>query len=122
MALTREQILAARSRRKPIPLEVPEWGGTVYIKVLSAGDQVEMSSNGHKDAELPVWLLAGCLVSEDGERLFTDEDVPGLLEEEFPIIMRVFSEAARHNGLSTKELDEAMQSFGTTQADDSSSA
>src|SRR6266545_4701761 len=121
MALTREQILAAPSRQQPIPLEVPEWGGTVYIKVLSAGDQAAMSSNGHKEAEMPIWLLVGCLVSEDGKRLFTDEDVPALLEQEFPIIMRVFSEAARHNGLSTKELDEAMQSFGTTQAGGSSS-
>ena len=121
MNLTRDEILAARSRRKPIQVEVPEWGGTVYIKVLSAGDQVKMSSNGHAEAEMPIWLLVGCLVSKDGSRLFTDEDVPALLEEEFPIIMRVFSEAARHNGLSTKELDEAMQSFGTTQADDSSS-
>src|SRR6266540_1372540 len=113
MALTREQILAARSRRKPIPLEVPEWGGTVYIKILSAGDQVALSSNGHKDVEIPIFLVAATLVSEDGERLFTDEDVPLLLEEEFPIIMRVYREAARHNGISTEELDEAMQSFET---------
>jgi len=89
--------------------------------VLSAGDQSKMSSNGHKEEEFPVWLLASCLVSKDGKRLFADEDVPALLEEEFPVVMRIFSEAARHNGLSTKELDEAMQSFGTTQAGDSSS-
>src|SRR6266511_307714 len=122
MDLTREQILAAPRKRAPVPFEVPEWGGTVYIKVLSAGDQVKMSSNGRAEAEMPIWLLVGCLVSKDGARLFTDEDVPALLEEEFPVIMRIFSEAARHNGLSTKELDEAMQSFGTTQAGDSSSA
>ena len=121
MNLTREQILAARSQRKPIPLEVPEWGGTVYIKILSAGDQVALFSNGHKDVEIPIFLVAATLVSEDGERLFTDEDVPLLLEEEFPIIMRVYREAARHNGISTEELDEAMQSFETTQAGNSSS-
>jgi hypothetical protein len=121
MSLTREQILAARSKRKPVTVPVPEWGGDVLIRVLSAGDQATLASNGHPQGEMPVRILLATLVNEQGKALFGEEDVPALMEEEFPIILRVFAEAARLNGLSTKELEEAMASFGTAQERRSSS-
>jgi hypothetical protein len=113
MSLTREQILAARSSRKPIRLHVEEWGGEVYIRVLSAADQASMS-NGHPESEMPIRLLVKALVDEAGQPIFTDDDVPELSKEDFPVIFRVFAEVAKLNGLSTKELEEAMSSFGPT--------
>src|SRR5688572_17981670 len=35
MSLTKEQILAADDR-PTVPVETPEWGGTVYLRVISA--------------------------------------------------------------------------------------
>ena len=35
--LTKEQILAANDAA-PVPVEVPEWGGTVSVRPMSAGD------------------------------------------------------------------------------------
>lgn len=110
MSLTREQILAARKDRKPQRLEVPEWGGEVYIRVLSARDQAELSED-TKPTEIPVKVILHCLVDEEGARIFTDDDMDALWAEDFPVIMRVFGAAAKLNGLSTAELDEAIASF-----------
>jgi uncharacterized protein YfaA (DUF2138 family) len=112
LPLTREQILASRRDRKPHRFEVPEWGGDVFIRVLSAKDQM-LLADGTDPKDTPVKVLLYSLVDEDGARLFTDEDFGALLEEDFPVIMRVFSEAAHLNGLSTKELDEAMEGFAS---------
>ena len=112
MSLTRDQILAARAARKPVRLTVDEWGGDVFIQVLSAADQASLS-NGHPEGEMPVRLLVKALVDDAGQQIFTDEDVPELSKEAFPVILKVFSEAAKVNGLSNKELDEAMLAFAT---------
>lgn len=110
MSLTRAQILAARTDRKPVRLEVPEWGGEVFVRVLSAKDQMELSE-GIKPSEMPVKVILHCLVDEQGNRILQDEDAEALGEEEFPVIMRVFAAVAKLNGLSTKELEEAVESF-----------
>lgn len=120
MALTREQILAARKDRKPTRLEVPEWGGEVYIRVLSMQDQMAW---GDVDAkELPLRVLIAALVDEAGVAIFQEGDEEELAKEDFPVITRVFAEAARLNGLSTKELDEAMASFDRAPDESSSTA
>lgn len=118
MALTRDQILSARRGRKPTALEVPEWGGTVYIRVLSAEDQLAIADS--DGGVTPVKVLVACLVDENGERLFSGEDATELGKEDFPVILRVFAEVARLNGLSSKELDEAMESFGIARGESSS--
>jgi hypothetical protein len=111
VTLTREQILASRMNRKPVLLEVPEWGGDVYVRVMSAADQAILS-DGVKPAELPIHVILHCLVDESGDRILTDEDAEALAKEDFPVIMRVFAFVAKLNGLSTKELEEAMENFG----------
>jgi hypothetical protein len=119
-SLTREQILARRNSRKPVREEVPEWGGEVWIRVLSAADQVKIAEAGGEAALGPARVLVAALVDEDGTRLFTDEDLPELMKEDFPVIMRLFQRAAKVNGLTSAELDEAMASFDFTQGGDAS--
>lgn len=110
MALSREAILASKGNRKPVRLEVPEWGGDVFVRVLSAKQSADLGDV--PQGEVLGRVLIDCLCDEEGVRLFTDEDVAALMEEDAPVIMRVFSFAAKVNGLSTKELDEAMAGFG----------
>ncbi len=120
MTLTREQILASRHDRKPVRLEVPEWGGDVYVRVMSAADQAALSEDVPR-AEIPVRVIIHCLVDEMGEPILSDEDVDELSKTEFPIIMRVFAFVAKLNGLSSKELEDAMASFESAQDEYSSS-
>lgn len=121
MTLTREQILASRKDRKPVRLEVPEWGGDVFVRVLSARDQMDLA-DGKSDRDMPVLVLLHCLVNEEGERLLGDADFDALAEEDFPVIMRVFTFVAKLNGLSTGELEAAMENFAPTPDASSSSA
>jgi hypothetical protein len=112
VSLTREQILAARNRedRRPIKVTVPEWGGDVYLRVLTVADQIDLAE-GVKPAETPIQVLLLCLVDENGTRIFTDEDADELAKEEFPVVLRLFGEAAKLNGLTSNELEAAMAAF-----------
>jgi len=122
VSLTREQILAARNRedRKPVKVSVPEWGGDVYLRVLTVADQVNLSE-GVKPAETPIQVLLMCLVDEQGTRIFGDEDGDELAKEEFPVVLRLFGEAAKLNGLTSKELEAAMAAFGQARDEQPSS-
>ena len=114
----REKIEAAQTRpdRKPKPMDVPEWGTTVYLRKLTVDDQIALSE-GVEAKDMPVKVLLHCLVDEDGERALTDEDAALLGKEDFPLILRLFAEAAKLNGLSSKELDEAMAAFGPARSE-----
>lgn len=106
----REQILASQADRKPMPLDVSEWGCTVWLKQMTVADQVALSED-VKPSDMPIKVLLHCLVDDEGKRIFADEDAEQLAQEAFPIIMSVFAEAAKLNGLSNAELEEAMASF-----------
>ena len=106
----RQRVLALQIDRKPVPLEFDGWGPGLYVRVLSANDQQKLAAEGDEQT-MPVRIVLGCLVDSTGERIFTDEDQAALGEFPFPEVMQVFGEVAKLNGLSTKELDEAMQSF-----------
>ena len=112
MSLTREQILAARHRedRKPVKVSVPEWGGDVYLRVMTVADQAALSED-VKPLDMPVQVLLHCLVDETGNRLFGEDDADALAQEDFPLVLRLFSEAAKLNGLTSKELEAAMATF-----------
>jgi hypothetical protein len=118
----RDKIAAAQASpdRKPLAVEVPEWDTTVYLRKLTVEDQIEMSE-GVEAKDMPVQVLLHCLVDENGEPELTAEDAALLAKEEFPTILRLFTEAAKLNGLTTKELDEAMASFDGTRPSSGSS-
>lgn len=106
----RARVLALQTDRKPTPLDYPEWGEDIYIRVLSADDQMALS-NVDDENSMPMRVILHCLVNEDGERIFGDGDQAALGAFPFPEVMAVFGRVAKLNGLSTKELDEAMASF-----------
>lgn len=126
-ALTRDEIIAAIAARKAEvePIEVPEWGGTVYARRLSAGDAEKtglFKEDAEQTAEMTIGLIITCLTDEAGERIFSDEDVAHLTEADFPVVMRVFAEVAKVNGLAAEALDEAIAAFAAAQPSASSSS
>lgn len=105
----RERVLALQEDRKPHALTFEAWGPGIYIRVLSANDQILLGEGDEKT--MPLRIVLACLVDVDGERIFGDEDLSALGEFPFPEVMTVFTEVAKLNGLSSKELEEAVQSF-----------
>ncbi len=119
--LNRDQILAARGRLKVSTVDVPEWGGKVCVRELTAKERSDFA------AELGSWeggqfvprpgaertaqavLLVLSVVDEAGNRLFTPEDVPALLELGGAAIDRISAEAARLSGLRGDDREPSAQ-------------
>lgn len=78
VCLTREQILATSVKREFV--EVPEWGGGVYVKEMDGAgiDEWEqaISATGRENARAVT--LVRCIVDESGARLFQDGDATEL--------------------------------------------
>jgi hypothetical protein len=108
VTITRES-LKALPPEKPEHLDVPEWEGDVFIRTMSAREQMDLQNVSQND--MPIRVMLATLVDEQGSRIFTDEDFDLLAGQPFPVIMRVFRACASHNGFSTKELDEAIEGF-----------
>lgn len=79
MQLTRDQILAARPKVKEI--EVPEWGGSVFVrpltedqraKFLNLVDKYEKASTGDRVRNHTFTLLLYGICDEDGNPFFSD--------------------------------------------------
>lgn len=116
MGLTKAAILAADDRRLE-PVEVPEWGGTVYLREMSGAER-----EGYLEAlrkrtgpegtltrfrNLQAELLVQVLVDERGAPLFDADEVDALGGKSGAVLQRLFAHAAEMNGLNAEAEDEA---------------
>lgn len=110
--LTKEQILAADDIQTR-DVEVPEWGGTVRIAMMSgrARDLYEASLYKNKDNDstfdnLRARFLSYCVVNEEGNLMFAPNDLVELGKKSAAALDRVFSAASELNGTSESEMEE----------------
>lgn len=108
--LTREQILGCEDR-KTERVDVPEWGGFVDVAVMSGvekdGFESSMLVGGRATLENSrAKLAAHCVVDEQGQRLFTDEDIEALGSKSGVALERVVRVAQRLNRMTDKDLEE----------------
>lgn len=117
MALNREQLLAQRNKRRMEEVPVPEWGGSVFVRELSAADRdaFETSSlllgrkgevKGTNLVNMRARLAVLTICDEDGQRLFGEEDVVALGEMSASALQRVFEMAQRLSGFTDKDMEE----------------
>lgn len=125
--LTKAEILA-KDDLKTEDLFVPEWDAWVKVRTLNASerDWFEASTvqrNGKKVTtnlnNIRARLCLLCLVGEDGERLFQQEDEFPLGGKSAAAIDRVFQVAQRLNGLRDEDVDELAKNSNGDQGDDS---
>lgn len=104
MYLSRSQILDSLDRKFE-DVQVPEWGGTVRVGSFSALDRGAFEQSVYTEgkqvdmAAYRVRLCAATIVDEDGKTLFTQEDVEALCAKSAAALDRVFTAAAKLNGL-----------------------
>lgn len=118
MSLTKDQILEANDLQS-VAVEVPEWGGTVYVRSMTGADRDAFESSMvtvHPDGSrtpdlrnLRSKLVALTLVDEEGNRLFEVADIARLALKSSAALERVFEAAQRLNGLGTKAEAEAVK-------------
>ena len=112
MALTVADIRAASPA--PVPFEVPEWGGTVYIRKLPLTLRFEIIEAAGDDesallsAEWLIRLVMGAVVDEDGEPIFGKDDAEFLANEaDAEVVGNVANEVLRVAGLTATALEDA---------------
>jgi hypothetical protein len=117
MGLTRAQVQAAIAARKMLgTIPVPEWGGEVHVRRLSSADLEKAGFFDDQDrspAGILGGLLLGALCTDDGSPLF--ESIEDLRDADFPLMLRLFQEAARRNGIPTDDFEGLSELFGGAQ-------
>jgi hypothetical protein len=103
----RSKILEANDRPNRA-LPIPEWGCTVYIRTMSAGerDRYEAAhlANPYQDARAR--LAAETVCDELGNKLFTADDVAAISQKSCKALDRIFAAAMHHNGVTKDDIDE----------------
>lgn len=111
--LTREAILAADDKpTRMVP--VPEWGGAVRIRSISAAERDEFEEiqlAARKEGrilprQVRARMVAFCVVDEAGNRLFTEADVEALGAKGVRAVDRVCGAVAELNAFSDKDVEE----------------
>ena len=110
MSMTKDQFLSF-GKTAPVPVDVPEWGTTVYIKMMSGKDRCRWYSETVADEDAAAHnqasLLVKCLCDEQGTRLFSDsaEDMDAVNSKDWHALKRITTEALKLNKL-TSDADE----------------
>lgn len=126
--LTKDEILAADDLFTE-DVEVPEWGGTVRIRGMTALqlDQWEMRiakarERGMTDIDFRASCVAQCIVDEDGNRVFNIQDVVALSKKSGAVLDRLFDIVRDKSGMTNEHLRAAAENLGMTPNGDSRTA
>lgn len=112
--LTREAILQADDLPREM-IEVPEWGGSVYVRALSGAERdayeaacLEKRGKSYETnlQNLRAKLCALTVCAEDGKRLFTEADIDALGGKSAAALDRLFAAAKRLSGLGAEDVEE----------------
>jgi len=117
MALLSKDAILAASDIPYEDVEVPEWGGTVRVRGLTGAErdahEVKMAEARRKGVALEVVLhnfrarlVVKCLIDEQGNRLFSDDDAKVLGEKSAPVIDRLFDVARRLSGMTDDAVEQ----------------
>lgn len=110
MALSKDQILAADDMGL-LEINVPEWGGTVFVRVMTVGerDSYENDWMVNKSSGVENFrskFLQRVLCDESGELLFKADEINLLAKKSARAITRVWDAAMKHNALTDSDVDE----------------
>lgn len=105
---------------------VPEWGGTVRVRAMNGAERDEFRSAISGDGPVPIGkfsaaLLVATIVDENGDRLFSAEDMDALQAKSAKSLDVPAEVAMRLNGLGVKASEAAAKNSVSTQSDDSGS-
>lgn len=123
--LTKSAILAA-SDLPHEDVEVPEWGGSVRVRMMTGLERDQFRAAIASEDGIPVGkfaaaLLAVTCIDEGGERLFSMEDIEALQAKSAASIDGPAAVAMRLNGLAGRAVEDAQKNSSSDQSDDSGS-
>lgn len=110
--LNRAAILAAPDLKyEEVP--VPEWGGTVRVRGMTGSERDAWELRCARSRETPspddhirASLVAYTIVDENGNRLFSDEDIAALGAKSAAAVTRVYDVASRLSRVTKGDIEE----------------
>lgn len=113
-------------------VQVPEWGGAwVRVRSMSASERDRFEAgtvqrNGRNVTtnleHIRARLCIACVVDENGERIFQEEDTFPLGSKSAAALDRIFTVAQRLNGLREEDVNELAANFPANPNGDSPTA
>lgn len=107
-----EKIKAA-DKTELLPVEVPEWGVTVYVKQFTVGERDAYETEAYKSSKAGGLMdnprsrfLVRILCDENGEPIVKPEDFAELARLNSKPMQRLFEIAQKHNRLSDEDVEE----------------
>jgi len=108
-------------------VEVPEWGGSVYVRSMMAAERGRIEADAAKFKEtkgkdpgfaqtFTVRVAGLCMCDEQGNRLFSDSELDLLRQKNALPVSRVAEVAQRLSGFSKADLEALEKNSGTAQA------
>jgi hypothetical protein len=86
---------------QPEPVDMPEWGGRVYVRPITCGEFQRLSPRLREEGrDVTVDIVILCACNAAGEPLFTDNDSGRLSRLPVKPLQRIALAAAKLNGLS----------------------
>ncbi len=121
--LSKDAILSADDIQTEI-VEVPEWGGSVKVRTLSALEKGRWEQSGIVDDKVTVdfmktGLVARSIVDDKGRRLFSDAEIGKLAAKSGAAIERVYEVAARLSQVGEHDVRDAVKNSAKIHGDDS---
>lgn len=95
--LNKDSILAVNDT----PLEavdVPEWGGSVYVPVLSLSELDAMAKLQRNTDNANALMAVRVIRDERGSRIFTDDDAAALNKKSGKVLLRILKKFNEANG------------------------
>ena len=130
--LSRDDILKARDiKRELVDMAPFDWGGSVYVKGMSGLDrgQFEVDMNltkGPNQSEnwkrFRARMLVACVVGEDDQPLFREQDVDALNEKSAAALDHLTDIAQRLSGFRRQDVDEITKNSQGGQSEGSTTA
>lgn len=96
---------AEANHQKRIPVEVPEWNLTVYVNTLKGSD-IKRLRGADFSLEYECYLTALATTDEDGNQIWTPEEIEELRQCSWSCIARLAFIATKLNKLDETELAE----------------
>jgi len=116
--MTKEDILAVKDLRVE-SVEVPEWGGSVYVRAMSGTERdrfEEVWRNGGLSFRCAVVCFTVC--DQYGKRLFAETDMAAIGEKSSVAMDRILTAAVKMNGIG----EDSVKNSEATPGDVGSSA
>lgn len=106
--LTKDDILKRGDAKKWERVDVPEWGGHLNVRVMTARERDNLE-NRFKSSNVGyrAYLVAMLACDDDGKDLFDAADIPALEEKSAAAMTRVVKVAMRINGMTEESIEDA---------------